>query len=53
MTVHEVVLHQESSAVGSKDIKIRISTAEGGKLGVLLGSQGNLEWLPRAQRGRK
>jgi len=42
---HEVTLDIASKFVLNKDVKIEVRTDEG-KLGTLLVSKGNVEWLP-------
>lgn len=42
---HEVQLNINSKFILHKDVKVDVSTSEG-KLGTLLISKGNIEWLP-------
>lgn len=42
---HEVSLKMESKFVLHKDVEIEVKT-DGSKLGTLLISKGNIEWLP-------
>lgn len=42
---HEVNFSIESAEIGHKDLKIVVSDDEG-KVGTLLISKGNIEWLP-------
>jgi hypothetical protein len=42
----QVKLKLNTNVVGSKDVEINISTSGSGKLGTILISKGNIEWLP-------
>lgn len=50
---HEVNVTFNTAVVAHKDIKIEIKTTDGGKLGTLLISKGNIEWLPRSKSVNK
>ncbi|HLI83245.1 MAG TPA: hypothetical protein VKV17_04960 [Bryobacteraceae bacterium] len=43
---HEVRARIDTKVVASKDLEIEVKS-NGGKLGTLLISKGNIEWLPR------
>lgn len=49
---HEVTLDIATKFVLHKDVKIEVKTDEG-KLGTLLVSKGNIEWLPSGNRVNK
>ena len=49
---HEVVLDIATKFVLHKDVKIEVKTDEG-KLGTLLVSKGNIEWLPAGNHVNK
>ena len=42
---HEVIANLHSKLVGNKDLEIEVKH-DGAKLGTLLISRGNIEWLP-------
>ncbi|WP_424218002.1 hypothetical protein [Thauera humireducens] len=42
---HEVIAHLHSKLVGNKDLEVEVKH-DGAKLGTLLISKGNIEWLP-------
>jgi phosphotransacetylase len=49
---HEVTLDIATKFVLHKDVKIEVKTDEG-KLGTLLVSKGNVEWLPKGNHVNK
>lgn len=49
---HEVTLDIATKFVLHKDVKIEVKTDEG-KLGTLLVSKGNIEWLPKGNHVNK
>lgn len=49
---HQVKLNLNTNVVGSKDVSIDVSGADG-KLGKLLVSKGNIEWLPSPKSKNK
>jgi hypothetical protein len=50
--VHEVRAKIDTKVVAHKDLEITVKT-DGGKLGKLLISQGNIEWLPKGHSVNK
>jgi len=44
---HQVRAKLHSKLIGHKDLEISIQTSGHGKLGTLLISKGNIEWLPK------
>ena len=44
---HEVRARIDTKVVAHKDLEIVVKTSRDGKLGTLLISKGNVEWLPR------
>lgn len=49
---HKVKLNFNTNVVSHKDVSIEVSSS-GGKLGTLLVSKGNIEWLPSPKSVRK
>ncbi|MGI8655236.1 MAG: hypothetical protein ACR2LC_08470 [Pyrinomonadaceae bacterium] len=49
---HEVRVKIDTAVVGNKDLEIIVKTDEG-KLGKLLISRGNVEWLPKGNSVNK
>jgi hypothetical protein len=47
---HEVRARINTSVVAHKDLEIVVKTSKVGKLGTLLISKGNVEWLPKGNR---
>lgn len=52
MARHEVRVRIDTAVVAHKDLEI-IVRADGGKLGKLLISRGNIEWLPKGNSVNK
>ena len=50
---HEVRAKVDTNVVAHKDLEITIKTSTGGRLGKLLISKGNIEWLPKGNSVRK
>ena len=50
--IHEVRAKFDTKVVTSKDLEITVKV-DGGKLGKLLISKGNLEWLPKGHSVKK
>lgn len=50
---HEVRVKIDTAVVGNKDFEIVVKTTDGGKLGTLLISKGNVEWLPKGNSVNK
>ena len=50
---HEVRVKIDTAVVGNKDFEIVVKTTNGGKLGTLLISKGNVEWLPKGNSVNK
>jgi hypothetical protein len=50
---HEVRVKIDTAVVGNKDFEILVKTTDGGKLGTLLISKGNVEWLPKGNSVNK
>lgn len=53
---HEVSAKLHTKVVAHKDLEIEVKTADGGKsskLGTLLISKGNIEWLPKGNSVNK
>jgi hypothetical protein len=50
---HEVIAKLHTKIVANKDLEIQVSTIAGGKLGTLLISKGNIEWLPKGNSVNK
>ena len=50
--VHEVRVRIDTAVVAHKDLEI-IVKGDGGKLGTLLISKGNIEWLPKGNSVNK
>ncbi len=44
---HEVSAKLHTKVVRSKDLEIEVKTSSDGKLGTLLISKGNVEWVPK------
>ncbi|MCF7223419.1 hypothetical protein L3V18_16730 [Lysobacter sp. TLK-CK17T] len=44
---HEVSAKLHTKVVANKDLEVIVKTSSTGKLGTLLISKGNIEWLPR------
>lgn len=49
---HEVRVKIDTAVVGNKDLEIVVKT-DGGRLGTLLISKGNVEWLPKGNSVNK
>jgi hypothetical protein len=49
---HEVQVKMDTAVVAHKDLEVIIST-NAGKLGTLLISKGNIEWLPKGNHVNK
>ena len=49
---HEVRIKIDTAVVGNKDFEVVVKTDEG-KLGTLLISKGNVEWLPKGNHVNK
>ncbi len=45
MAIHEVTLQNANKVLLSKDVEIEVKT-DGKKLGTLMISKGNIEWMP-------
>lgn len=45
MAKHDVTLDLHTKVVANRDIEVKVRS-DGTKLGTLLGSKGNIEWLP-------
>lgn len=50
---HEVSATLHTKVVANKDLEVVIRTTSEGKLGTLLISKGNIEWLPRGKSVKK
>ena len=50
---HEVRAKIDTKVVAHKDLEIIVSTTRDGKLGRLLISKGNIEWLPKGNSVKK
>ena len=53
---HEVIAKLHTKVVAHKDLEIEVKTIDGGKsskLGTLLISKGNIEWLPKGNSVNK
>lgn len=50
---HEVRAKVDTKVVAHKDLEIIVKTSRDGKLGKLLISKGNVEWLPKGNSVRK
>jgi hypothetical protein len=50
---HEVRARIDTKVVANKDLEIIVGTGAGGKLGTLLISKGNVEWLPKGNSVNK
>jgi hypothetical protein len=50
---HEVRAKVDTKVVAHKDLEITVKTSRSGKLGKLLISKGNVEWLPKGNSVRK
>lgn len=50
---HEVRIKIDTAVVGHKDFEVVVKTTDGGKLGTLLISKGNVEWLPKGNSVNK
>lgn len=50
---HEVSAKFHTKIVAHKDLEILVKTSSSGKLGTLLISRGNIEWLPRGNHVNK
>jgi hypothetical protein len=50
---HKVRAKIDTKVVAHKDLEILINTSRDGKLGKLLISKGNIEWLPKGNSVRK
>lgn len=49
---HEVRIRIDTAVVGSKDFEVIVNSSEG-KIGELLISKGNIEWLPKGNHVNK
>nr|WP_314527601.1 hypothetical protein [uncultured Pseudomonas sp.] len=49
---HEVKINLQSMLVQRQDVEVEVKK-DGGKLGTILISQGNIEWLPSGNRVNK
>ena len=49
---HDVRVRIDTAVVGNKDLEVIVRTTEG-KLGTLLISKGNVEWLPKGNSVNK
>lgn len=49
---HEVIANLHSKLVGHKDLEVEVKQ-DGSKLGTLLISKGNIEWLPASNHVNK
>jgi len=47
---HEVRARINTTIVAHKDLEIAVKTSQYGKMGTLLISKGNVEWLPKGNR---
>jgi hypothetical protein len=50
---HEVRAKVDTKVVAHKDLEIVVKTSRDGKLGKLLISKGNVEWLPKGNSVKK
>jgi hypothetical protein len=50
---HEVSARLYTKVVAHKDLEVVVKTSATGKLGTLLISKGNIEWLPRGKSVKK
>ncbi|TKR29598.1 hypothetical protein FCE95_15835 [Luteimonas gilva] len=50
---HEVSAKLHTKVVAHKDLEVLVKTSSTGKLGTLLISKGNIEWLPRGNSVNK
>lgn len=50
---HEVSAKLHTKVVAHKDLEVLVKTSGAGKLGTLLISKGNIEWLPRGNSVNK
>ena len=50
---HEVRAKIDTKIIAHKDLEIVVKTSRDGKLGKLLISKGNVEWLPKGHSVRK
>ncbi len=50
---HEASVKLHTKVVTGKDLEIEVKTTSDGKLGTLLISKGNMEWLPKGKSVNK